>query len=98
MHKERDRAMARKEKVTKVIDGDTFETASRKHPVRLANVDAPEKGQPGAAKATQALKNLIQGKEVIIDTVARDSYGRSVAKVKVGNRSVNKAMRDKTKR
>lgn len=28
--------MARKEKVTKVIDGDTFETASRKNPVRLA--------------------------------------------------------------
>jgi len=54
--------MARKEKVTKVIDGDTFETASRKDPVRLANVDAQEKGQPGAAQATQALRNLIQGK------------------------------------
>ncbi len=39
--------MPRKEKVTKVIDGDTFETASRKHPVRLAGVDTPEKGQPG---------------------------------------------------
>ncbi len=30
--------MARREKVTKVIDGDTFKTASRKNPVRLANV------------------------------------------------------------
>ena len=46
--------MARRERVTKVIDGDTFETASRKNPVRLANVVAPEKGQPGAGKATQA--------------------------------------------
>lgn len=64
--------MARKEKVTRVIDGDTFETASRKNSVRLANVDAPEKGQAGAAKATAALRNLIQGKEVVIDTVARD--------------------------
>jgi len=27
--------MARKEKVTKIIDGDTFETASRKNPVEL---------------------------------------------------------------
>jgi endonuclease YncB( thermonuclease family) len=36
--------MARKEKVTNVIDGDTFETASRKDPVRLANMDAPETG------------------------------------------------------
>ncbi len=90
--------MPRKEKVTKVIDGDTFETASRKNPVRLANVDAPEKGQPGAAKATDALRKLIQGEEVSIETVSRDQYGRSVANVKVGGRSVNKAMRDKLKK
>ncbi len=87
--------MARREKVTKVIDGDTFETASRKNPVRLANVDAPEKGEPGAAKATDALRKMIQGEEVTIDTVARDSYGRSVANVKVGGKSVNKAMKGK---
>jgi len=90
--------MARREKVTKVIDGDTFETASRKNPVRLANVDAPEKGQPGAAKATEALRKLIQGEEVIIDTVARDQYGRSVANVKAGGKSVNKAMQGKLKK
>ncbi len=90
--------MARKEKVTRVIDGDTFETASRKNPVRLANVDAPEKGQGGAAKATAALRNLIQGKEVIIDTVARDKYGRSVAKVKADGKSVNRAMKNKIKK
>lgn len=90
--------MARKEKVTKVIDGDTFETASRKNPVRLANVDAPEKGQPGAAKATEDLRKLIQGEEVTIDTVARDPYGRSVANVKTGGKSVNKAMKDKLKK
>lgn len=89
--------MARREKVTQVIDGDTFETASRKNPVRLANVDAPDKGEPGAAKATQALRRLIQGKEVLIDTVARDRFGRSVANVKVGGKSVNKAMRRKLK-
>ncbi len=89
--------MARKEKVTKVIDGDTFETSSRKNPVRLAKVDAPEKGEPGAAKATDALRKMIQGEEVSIDTVARDSYGRSVANVKVGGKSVNKAMKGKLK-
>ncbi len=47
--------MARKETVTTVIDGDTFETASWRNPVRLANVDAPEKGEPGAAKAPETL-------------------------------------------
>ena len=87
--------MPRSEKVTRVIDGDTFETGSRKNSVRLANVNAPERGSPGAAAATKALRDLIQGEEVIIDTVARDKYGRSVAKVKIGNRSVNAAMKRK---
>ena len=90
--------MARKERVTRVIDGDTFKTANRKNPVRLANVNAPEKGKPGAAKATAGLKKMIQGKEVLVNTVARDKYGRSVANVKTEGKSVNKAMRDKLKK
>lgn len=85
--------MPRKEKVTKVLDGDTFKTGSRKNPVRLANVDTPEKGQPGYQQAKQALEGIVGGKEVVIDTKARDSYGRSVANVKVGGKSVNKAMK-----
>jgi len=90
--------MPRKEVVTRVIDGDTFETASRKYSVRLANVNAPETGQRGGAAATRALKQLIEGEKVSIDTVARDKYRRAVAKVKVGRRSVNKAMNDKLKK
>ncbi len=89
--------MSRKEKVTKVIDGDTFRTASRKGSVRLANVDAPEKGRPGSAKATEALRRMIEGKEVRIDTVSRDKYRRAVAKVYDGRKSVNKAMMKKLK-
>ena len=89
--------MARKEKVTKVIDGDTFETSSRKNPVRLANVDAPEKGQPGSAKAKDALSKLIEGEEVRIDTVSRDKYGRAVANVYKGRESVNKKIQKKLK-
>ncbi len=85
--------MPRRERVTKVIDGDTFMTASRKNPVRLANVDTPEKRQPGYQKAKQALTDLIQGETVTIDTKARDKYRRSVANVKVKGRSVNSAMK-----
>ena len=58
------------------------------------NVDAPEKGQKGAPKARNFLKDLILDKEVSIDTKARDKYRRSVANVKVGPRSVNKAVKD----
>ena len=87
--------MPRKEKVTKVIDGDTFETNRRKHPVRLANVNAPEKGQPAYQGAKQGLAELIKGQDVTIETVARDPFRRSVANVKVGGRSVNRIMREK---
>jgi len=85
--------MARKEVVTKVIDGDTFKTGSRIRPVRLANVDTPEKGCPGSAIAKKALERKILGKPVSIDTVARDIYNRAVANVKVAGKSVNKAMK-----
>lgn len=90
--------MTRKEKVTRVIDGDTLKTASRKNSVRLANVNAPEKNQRGGKSATEALKKMVLGKTVSIDTVARDKYGRSVANVKVGHKSVNKAMNNKLKK
>ena len=89
--------MARKETVTKIIDGDTFETASRKNPVRLADVDAPEKGQRGFAKATETLRKMIEGKEVRIETVARDKYGRAVARVYQGRESINKKMNKRIK-
>ena len=88
----------KKETVTRVFDGDTFLTKSRKHAVRLANVNAPEKGKPSGTKATQELRNLIKGKPVEVIPVARDPYGRTVAKVKVEGKSVNEAMKKKLKK
>jgi len=87
--------MARKEMVPRVVDGDTFMTGPRKNPVQLANVNAPEKRSRGEGTATQALRALVLGQAVSVETVARDKYGRSVGKVRVGNRSVNAAMRRK---
>lgn len=87
--------MGRREKVTRVVDGDTFGTASRKNLVRLANVDAPEKGEPGGAAATAKLRRLIERETVRIEPVARDRYGRTVANVYKGRESVNKKMRGK---
>lgn len=82
-----------KEKVTKVIDGDTFLTSRRKKPVRLANVNTPEKGKKGYGVAKSKLKKLVQGEEVRVDTVARDKYGRAVANMYKGRESVNKKMK-----
>lgn len=88
----------RKETVTRVIDGDTICTSVRKKPVRLANVNAPENGTKGGGNATQELKKLVQGQKVEVNTVARDVYGRAVAKVNLGGKSVNNAMNKKLKK
>ena len=89
--------MGRKEKVIRVIDGDTFETASRKKPVRLANVNAPEKRQPGFNKATKILRKMIGGEVVRIETLGRDKYGRAVARVYKGRESINRKMQQRLK-
>jgi len=82
-----------KGKVTKVIDGDTFKVQGGKA-IRLANVRAPELGTKGGAKAKSELSGRIGGKTVSYDTVGK-SYGRDVANVKVGGKSVNQTMRNK---
>jgi endonuclease YncB( thermonuclease family) len=83
----------RRETVIKVIDGDTIKTSCRKKSVRLANVDAPELGSVGGQRAAKALRDIIQGQKVKVNTVARDSYGRTVAKVTTEDgRSINNAM------
>ena len=85
--------MAKKEKVTEIIDGDTFLTNIRKIPVRLNDVDTPEKRQPGYQQAKKALEDLIQGKEVDIETKFRDKFRRPIVDLKVGKQSVNKEMK-----
>ena len=82
--------MIYEEKVIRVIDGDTFETANYK--VRLADFNAAELGEVGGARATDILKRLIEGKIVGIEQVGI-SYDRLVAEVTINGKSVNEFMR-----
>ena len=82
-----------KGKVTKVIDGDTFKVGGDKA-IRLANVQAPDLATKGVAKARNELQSLVAKKTVSYNTVGK-SYGRNVANVKVGAKSVNQIMRNK---
>lgn len=79
-------------KVTRIPDGDTIKIKDGPW-IRLANVNTPEKGQPGFEAAREVLKNLVSQKVVTYTPVAKDAYGRTVANVKVGNKSVNQTMR-----
>lgn len=81
-----------KAKVTRVIDGDTLKTPRRF--IRLANVDAPELVSRGGTKAKNQLKDMVQGKTISYKPLGK-SYGRVVAQVKLGSKSVNQVMRNK---
>ena len=81
------------EKVVRVVDGDTFFTEGRMQSIRLLKVDTPERGKKGYAEAKKALQDLIKGKEVDINVVASDHYGRFLAYVMVDGISVNDAMK-----
>jgi endonuclease YncB( thermonuclease family) len=73
-------------KVVKVADGDTvtiIDDSDKKHRVRLAGIDAPEKNQSYGDVSTQALIELVSGKTVTIEYEKRDRYKRIVGKVLV---------------
>ena len=84
------------EKVTRVIDGDTFEIEGGIK-IRLIGVDTPEmknKNKTIDCFATEAKKkseDLLTGKEVILekDVSETDKYGRLLRYVYVGDQMIN---------
>ena len=87
--------MARNEKVTSVMDGATFETASRKNPIRLANVNAPGLDETHGPDAKRILEEILLEKTVEIEIIGKDEDNRSTAKVRADGKSVNRAVRKK---
>ena len=76
---------------THVFDGDTFRT-SDSVVVRLAGIDAPERGEAGYAQATAALGEFIGGRLLTLGETDTDRYGRTLACVYRGGRSVDNYM------
>jgi len=83
-----------KGKVVGVTDGDTVMVLHDMKPVkiRLANIDAPEKGQPFAKRAKQYLSEMIYQKEVVVTPVPGGRYGQNIASLKVDGRDVSQNM------
>ena len=67
----------------RVIDGDTFETTvdGKEVTIRLANVGAPEAGEPGSKQATRKLRKLLGTEPVTFEQHAVDPWGRLVCTV-----------------
>jgi micrococcal nuclease len=81
--------------VTSVYDGDTISCQGGGiiFRVRLAGIDAPEKGtkkrpeQPYAEKARKYLENLILGKKVTIKQIGLDRYNHVLSIVRLDRKS-----------
>lgn len=76
--------------VSEVIDGDTVKLQNGET-VRLLGINAPEKGQPYYEESTNRLKQLIEGKEVILekDVNDKDQYGRLLRYIFLNGENIN---------
>lgn len=77
-------------RVTKVIDGDSFEIKDDE--IRLEGVEAPELGTPNGSKCKARLESLISDEEIEYTEEARDTYGRLVSQVSLDDSNINDAM------
>jgi endonuclease YncB( thermonuclease family) len=65
-------------RVVSVADGDTItilDDAQVRHRIRLAAIDAPEKGEPFGERSKQNLSQLVYGKVVRVDWQKQDRDG-----------------------
>jgi endonuclease YncB( thermonuclease family) len=81
-------------KVVSIADGDTITILVDRErvKVRLAEIDAPERGQPWGRRAKQALTEKIAGHVVQVETRFNDRYGRRVGHVVYSGRDINREM------
>lgn len=77
--------------VVDVHDGDTF-TLGDGQRVRVLGADAPELGKCGANESKAMLEQFVKDKAVRITEEKRDTYGRRMGLVYVGNTLVNEVM------
>lgn len=76
--------------VVGISDGDTLkvrcpDVQAEPIKIRLAEIDAPEKGQPFGANSRQALAAMVFEKTVEVHRVDTDRYGRVVARLTTPN-------------
>jgi micrococcal nuclease len=79
-------------RVIKVTDGDTIKVQGADEKIlniRLAEVDAPETKQPFGIVAKAYLTDKLKDKDVTLQVVTKDRYGRVVAWIMVDNTCIN---------
>lgn len=80
---------------TRITDGDTFTlrySSGEDDSVRLHGIDTPERDQPYGPAAGAELARLIEDREVRVEIVERDNYGRLVGRIWIDDLDINLAM------
>ena len=78
--------------VIKVTDGDTINILDAdkvKHKIRLAGIDAPERGQPFGTASTKFLAKHVNQKTVCVAWHKLDKYDRKVGVVSINDLDIN---------
>ena len=80
--------------VVAIADGDTVTVlvGRQQIKVRLAEIDTPERGQPWGNRARQALAEQVFRKTVQVDITDTDRYGRSIGKIWLDGRDINREL------
>lgn len=81
--------------VVGITDGDTFTLLTadqRQVKIRVAEIDAPERGQPYASRSRQQLADLIFQKNVTVRVQVVDRYNRMVGRPMIGDMDVTVEM------
>jgi len=81
--------------VVSVHDGDTVRAIDEQkieHRVRLAGIDAPERGQAFNRVARDRLAELALRQQVVVRVKEKDKYGRQIATLEAGGQDLGKQL------
>lgn len=81
-------------RVVAIADGDTLTLLLNReeHRIRLAEIDTPERGQAWGTRARQALADLVFNRDVTVDVIDVDRYGRKIGRIWQGSVDVNREL------
>lgn len=80
--------------VVGLAGGDTvtvLDAQKTQHKIRLAGIDAPEKGMPWGQKSKEALSDRVYRRTVTVEWHKQDRYGRLIGKILVDGQDANLA-------
>ncbi|HEX5687997.1 MAG TPA: thermonuclease family protein [Ideonella sp.] len=79
-------------RATYISDGDTLwvkpTTGGKPIKLRLQGIDAPEVCQPGGTEARDALKRLVAQRSLQVESVGRDAWGRTLARISIDHQDI----------